>query len=275
MPDSLSAAYFAGGTAAAAVDYRSGELPVVPIMGFDVAAVSEDELIRHVTTAVDRGVGGWICTANLDILRQCHRSPEARRVVSSASIVLADGMPLVWASILQGTPVPERVAGSTLTSSLAAAAAEVGASVMLIGGNPGTAEESARRLEQANPGLNVVGTLCPPFGFESSAEAISEIEDALIAAAPDIVFVGLGFPKQEHLIERLQPLAPSAWFIACGVSFSFISGEFRRAPRMVQRLGLEWLSRLVQEPGRLWRRYLADLPFLVRLLAQSLGIRLS
>lgn len=249
-------------------------LPTISLMGLDVAAVSEQAAIEYVIRELQGGRGGWICTANLDILRQWTRSPALRELLADVDLVVADGMPLVWASTLQRTPLPERVAGSTLTVTLTAAAARVGASVFLLGGNPGTAEQAGKRLAFMNPGLRLAGTLCPPFGFESSPGLVAEMEQVLTDAAPDIVYVGLGFPKQEQVIARLRASLPNTWFIGCGVSFSFIAGEFGRAPVLVQKAGLEWLARLVQEPKRLWRRYLvAGLPFLVRLLASSVASR--
>ena len=250
------------------------KLPTIPLLGVDFAMVSEQETVDHVISEIHHGCGGWICTANLDILRQWSGSPEVRGLVGDADVIVADGMPVVWASSLRGTPLPERVAGSSLTYTLTAAAAREGASIFLIGGNPGMAEAAADRLKELNPGLHVAGTLCPPVGFESSKRWSARIRRALHESDPDIVYVGLGFPKQERLIATLRGDHPSAWFVGCGISFSFIAGEFERAPERIQRLGLEWLHRLVQEPGRLWRRYLVqDMPFLGRLLVSALADR--
>jgi N-acetylglucosaminyldiphosphoundecaprenol N-acetyl-beta-D-mannosaminyltransferase len=253
------------------------DLPAtVPLMGLDVAAISELDTIQYVLDNVASGRGGWICTANLDILRQWWQSAAVRDVVATADLVVADGMPLIWAGGLQGTPLPERVAGSTLLLSLTAAAARVGASVFLLGGNPGTAEIAARELTELSPDLRVAGTLCPPFGFDTDPEWLARIEWTLADAAPDIVYVGLGFPKQELLITELRERFPHAWFVGCGVSFSFVAGEIHRAPAIVQRLGLEWLHRMVQEPKRLCRRYLVHgMPFLVQLLSSALFVRVS
>jgi N-acetylglucosaminyldiphosphoundecaprenol N-acetyl-beta-D-mannosaminyltransferase len=248
--------------------------PTVPIMGLRFAAVSERDTIDKVLRGVADRRGGWVCPANLDVLRQWRASAEVRGLVARADLVVADGMPLIWAGGLQGSPLPERVAGSTLISTLSAAAAEAGASVFLLGGNPGTAEAAVARLRERHPALRVAGTLCPPVGFEGDCAWTRRIHEALLAAAPDIVFVGLGFPKQERLIVALRERCPRAWFVSCGVSFSFIAGEVRRAPVLVQRLGLEWLHRLAQEPRRLYRRYLLQgLPFVAELLAAALAIR--
>ncbi len=245
-------------------------------MGLGIAAVSERDTIHHVLEALSEGRGGWICTANLDVLRQWTESAEVRHLVSDAALVVADGMPLIWAAGLQGSPLPERVAGSTLVVSLTAAAAQSGASVFLLGGNPGTADAAAKKLRELGPGLRLAGTLCPPFGFEQQPEWFDRIERCLRETSPDIVYVGLGCPKQERLIVQLRARLPDAWFVSCGVSFSFLAGEITRAPVIVQRLGLEWLHRMLQEPKRLCRRYLLQgIPFLLQLFWSAVVVRLN
>jgi N-acetylglucosaminyldiphosphoundecaprenol N-acetyl-beta-D-mannosaminyltransferase len=249
-------------------------LPTVPLMGLEFAAISELQAIEHLISQLEDGRGGWVCPVNLDVLRQWRASADVRKLVAEADLVVADGMPLIWASVLQGTPLPERVAGSTMTVTLTAAAADTGASVFLLGGSPGTADRAARELMKRSPGMRLAGTLCPPFGFERDQEWLDQIRETLAETQPDLVFVGLGFPKQERLISELRDVLPCAWFVSCGVSFSFVAGDVRRAPTVVQRLGLEWLHRMVQEPRRLCRRYLVDgIPFLVWLLSWSLAAR--
>ena len=242
----------------------------VELMGVELDRVDESKAIAIALEGLDAQVGGWICPTNLDVLRQCFESAEIRELVQAADVIVADGMPLIWASRLAGRPLPERVAGSSLIQTLPRAAAGVGASVFLLGGNPGAAEAAAERLTAANPGLRIAGALCPPFGFERDPHELARIEADLRRAQPDIVFVGLGFPKQEHLIRRLRPVLPRAWFVSCGISFSFVSGEVSRAPRWVQRIGMEWLHRLFQEPRRLFRRYVVlGLPFLARVVSRA------
>lgn len=246
----------------------------VRLMGLEFAALSERDTINHVLEGLAAGRGGQICTANLDVLRQWRASAEVRRLVSCADLVVADGMPLIWAGGLHGSPLPERVAGSTLIVTLTAAAAEVGASIFLLGGNPGTAEAAGRKLCELAPGLRVGGALCPPVDFENQPEWLEQIEQALRRSTPDIVYVALGFPKQERLIVELRRMMPEAWFVGVGISFSFLAGEVHRAPLLVQRLGLEWLHRMLQEPGRLYRRYLLQgIPFLFELLLWALAAR--
>ncbi len=242
----------------------------IDIMGQSLDRVSEAEAIDTALRGAHERRGGWICPVNLDVLRQAVRDPDTGSLVRQAELAVPDGMPLLWASRVQGTPLVHRVAGSSLIHTLTAEAARRGASVFLLGGDPGVAESAARRLETANPGLVIAGTHCPPMGFERSPEAMRAIEDALAAACPDIVFVGLGFPKQERLILQVRPLLPASWWVSSGISFSFVAGDVRRAPAWVQRIGMEWVHRLVQEPRRLARRYLVDgIPFFVQVLANS------
>ena len=185
--------------------------------------------------------------------------------------MVADGMPLVWAGGLQGTPVPQRVAGSDLISSLTSAAARHDRSVFLLGGDADSAEQAASILQSRYPNLEVAGTYVPEFGFENDPAHIDRIIDALVAASPDIIYVALGSPKQERLIRQLRDRLPSAWWIGVGISFSFVAGHVKRAPRWMQRCGLEWMHRLAQEPRRLGRRYLVQgLQFGVRLLLSSM-----
>ena len=246
----------------------------VELMGLSFAAVSESDTIDYILQGLADRRGGWVCPANLDVLRQWRESADVRELISSADLVVADGMPLIWAGGLQGSPLPERVAGSTLVITLTAAASEAGASIFLLGGNPGTAEAAVSKLRESAPGLRLAGTLCPPLGFEREPAWLDGIEQSLRDADPDIVYVGLGFPKQERVIVNLRNRFPNAWFVSCGISFSLVAGEIHRAPVILQRVGLEWLHRLAQEPKRLYRRYLFQgLPFLLTLLWSALAVR--
>jgi N-acetylglucosaminyldiphosphoundecaprenol N-acetyl-beta-D-mannosaminyltransferase len=243
-------------------------------MGLRFTAVTETEAIEEVLDELDAERGGWVCPVNVDVLRQVTASADLGRLVATADLVVVDGMPVVWASRLAGRRVPERVAGSSLISSLSSAAGRRGRSVYLLGGNRGTASAAAEILRAQSPGLTVAGTYCPPQGFEHDAAEMRRIRDELRATRPDIVFVGVGFPKQDRLITELRPDLPETWFMSCGISFSFLAGEVSRAPRLMQKVGLEWLHRMLQEPSRLVRRYLWDgIPFALRLLGWSLRQR--
>lgn len=247
----------------------------VRLRGLEIDRVREAEAIATILAALEEGRGGSVATPNLDHLRQIAARPEFADLVQSADLVVADGMPLVWASRLQGSPLPERVAGSDLVWSLTAEAALRDRSVFLLGGAPGACEAAAAKLRAMYPGARLAGQLSPPFGFERDEREIERIRSALADARPDIVYVALGFPKQERLISWLRAEFPSMWFLGVGFSLSFIAGQSERAPVWMSRLGIEWLHRLVKEPRRLAKRYLVhDLPFALRLFASALRQRL-
>ena len=246
--------------------------------GFD--RITEEEVVAVVREAINAGRGGRILTPNVDILRQAQVNSGVRAYLDDADLVVADGMPLVWASRLSGTPLPERVAGSSLIWSLSRGLAHDHRSVFVVGGSPGTdggkdgATRAADRLARECPGLRIAGTLCPSFGFERDEQSYAGLCDKVAGAEPDLVFVGLGFPKQEAVITRLRAELPRAWFIGCGAAVNFVAGDVERAPRWMQKTGLEWAHRLGTDPARLAGRYLKhDAPYAMRLLAGAAARR--
>jgi len=131
-------------------------------------------------------------------------------------------------------------------------------------------------MREQYPDVRITGLMAPPKGFESNDRALDEITETLLSAKPDIVYVALGFPKQEELALHLAAELPSTWFVGVGISFSFVAGEVQRAPQWMQAAGLEWVHRLVQEPRRLFRRYVVDgLPFAARMFAHALRSRIG
>lgn len=228
------------------------------LAGLEFDRLSEAEVVQHIINESQAGHGGWVVTPNIDICRKVSRDPAGRALVGSATLIVPDGMPLVWASRLRGDRLAERVTGSSLIFSLSSAAARAQRSIYLLGGNPGVPDLAGKNLARCYPGLRVTGAAAPPVGFDKSAEGIAAVRERLCLAAPDVVFVGLGFPKQERLIAELAPALPRAWFIGCGAAIPFAAGTLSRAPSWMQRSGLEWMFRLLKEPRRLFRRYFVD-----------------
>ncbi|WP_328808825.1 WecB/TagA/CpsF family glycosyltransferase [Nonomuraea montanisoli] len=246
----------------------------VLVGGVTVDALSEAQVVARVVAGLAAGRGGRIVTPNVDICRAAAADPALRELVNTADLVVADGMPLVWASRLLGVPLPERVTGADLIWSLSGPAAERGWPVYLLGGPPGVAVSAARALVRRLPALRVCGVESPPYAFDRTAAGTARVLRRVVAARPRIVFVGLGFPRQDRLVAVLRERLPDAWFVGCGAALAFAAGTVPRAPRWMRRAGLEWAFRLVTEPGRLARRYLVDdLPFAARLLATSLLTR--
>lgn len=251
-------------------------LPLIRLMGVEIHAITEREAIGHILAELDAGRGGMTVTPNLDHLRRCNSDMQFAAMVAEAEMVVADGMPLIWASRLAGCALPQRVAGSDLILTLSAAAADAGRSIFLLGGAPGTAEGAADVLRSRHPHIKIVGTYCPPMGFDQSETDMAKLVAALVKAQPDIVFVALGSPKQEFLIDRIRNSLPHAWWLGVGVSFSFLTGHVQRAPKFLQQTGLEWVHRLAQEPRRLFKRYVVQgLPFAAALFTSAVAQRIS
>jgi N-acetylglucosaminyldiphosphoundecaprenol N-acetyl-beta-D-mannosaminyltransferase len=242
--------------------------------GLPIARVTRGETVDGIFSALTQGRGGWLLTATVDYLRQCTEDSDLQQLCSTADLIVADGMPLLWAARIHGSPLPDRVAGSDLVWLLAEGAALEGRSLYLLGGEPGAAEGARQRLQARWPTLRVVGVQSPRLSPTPTRAQLDLIDNDLRRATPDLVYVALGVPKQDRVIHALRQQHPNIWFVGVGISLSFIAGKVRRAPAWMQVTGLEWLHRLLQEPRRLGRRYvIEDLPFLVRLLARTWGSR--
>lgn len=242
----------------------------IDLLGMELAHLDASALLAHMAAELEAGRGGWLVTANLDILRRYVLDPKARSVYGSADLRVADGMPLVWASRLKGRPLPERVAGSSLIHGIAEMAAARGRSIYLLGGAEGAAEGCRRSFATRWPNLRIVGFSSPTVSSPPTAQELSRLGAELAALRPDFVLVALGSPKQEYLCQALREVLPRAWLVGVGMSFGFASGQVRRAPKWMQDAGLEWIHRLAQEPRRLAKRYLVDdLPFAAWLFGKS------
>lgn len=259
------------------LEHQPLPLPTIEIMGVPVHAITERQCVAFISEAWEHGRGGWLHTINLDHLRMIQADAFCLEGLPYAELRVCDGIPLVWASRLQrGLAVPERVAGSDLIRSLTEAAAASSRKVFFIGGNPGAGEGAAAQLQLEFPGFEVAGILCPDFGFEKNPACCKEIIQALQEAKPDLVFLAVGAPKSERLIQDWRKELPKAWWAGVGISFSFVAGDVKRAPRWMQVCALEAPYRLMQEPRRLAKRYLIQgLPFAARLFWHSLRRRFS
>ena len=222
-----------------------------------IDAIRFDEALVAIDGLVTAGRGGVVVTPNVDHLVRLASDATFREVYDRADLFLPDGMPLLWAARLLGTPLPEKVSGSDLVLPLARLAAERGWRVYLLGGAPGAGEAAADRMRREH-GTDVVGVDAPMVTEHGDAAAERAIVERIRAARPHLVLVAFGAPKQERLCARIRDAVQPAVLICIGVSLSFVAGHIRRAPAWMSRVGLEWVYRLAQEPRRLWRRYLVD-----------------
>jgi N-acetylglucosaminyldiphosphoundecaprenol N-acetyl-beta-D-mannosaminyltransferase len=244
-------------------------------MGVKLDNLSQQESVDYVVSCASSGEGGRVVNINVDVLRLMVADPAVHQVIADADLVLADGMPIMWASRLQGTPLKQRVSASEAIWPLCSEAASRGMGVFLLGAPPGTARRAGEVLVARYPGL-VLAHHCPPFGFEHNDEATSEIYQAIEATGPKIVFCALGTPKAERFMKVLSGRFPALWFVTSGGTLSMVAGDTPKAPAWMSRSGLEWLHRLRLEPRRLFERYIVhDLPFVFHLLASSARARFS
>jgi N-acetylglucosaminyldiphosphoundecaprenol N-acetyl-beta-D-mannosaminyltransferase len=245
----------------------------VELLGTQVDRVPLDAIGAWITAFIESGQPHQIVTANLDFIAVARKRPPFAKVIAEAALVVCDGKPLVWAARLQGSPIPARVTGMDLVLHAAKLSTARGYRLFLLGAAPGVAERAALKLMELFPGCQIAGTYSPPEGEFSPAENARMVE-MVRAARTDALFVALGAPKQDewikaHLEELQVPLCAGI-----GGVFNFLAGETRRAPVWMQQAGLEWAFRLMQEPSRLWRRYLVnDLPIFFELLMGQLANR--
>ncbi len=230
-------------------------------------AVSFAQGLDRIAALVEARAGGCVFTPNVDHVVTAEDDPDFRAAYAEASLSLADGQLLVWATRLLGTPVPEKVSGSDLVWPLMERAAAAGWRVYLLGGAPGAAESAAARLER-ELGVRIAGVDAPRISEEAGAGE-GEIVERVRRSGADLVLVGLGAPKQERFIHRALPALRPTVALGVGASIDFLAGRVRRAPRWVSRAGLEWLFRLGLEPKRLAHRYLVKDPRFLAVLART------
>jgi N-acetylglucosaminyldiphosphoundecaprenol N-acetyl-beta-D-mannosaminyltransferase len=202
----------------------------------------------------------YVVTPNVDHAVMFQTNEKLRQSYADASLVLADGTPVVIASRLLGCALPERVAGSDLAPALftSAACGSAPLRVFLLGAAPGVAERAAANIVQRWDNIEIVGTLSPPLGFEKDDAENGRILAAVAAVKPDLLVLGLGAPKQELWIHAHAARLEAKVALCIGATIDFLAGEKRRAPRWMRRVGLEWFHRLSSEPGRLAKRYMRD-----------------
>jgi N-acetylglucosaminyldiphosphoundecaprenol N-acetyl-beta-D-mannosaminyltransferase len=238
----------------------------VKVWGLPLAPLTLAQTVDEVERLIHAGQPGYFITANVHYAMLAERDGSLSSVNDEAAFLVADGMPLVWASRWKGRALPERVTGADLFPALCDRAAARGYRVFLLGGAPGVGEEATRRLRDRFEGLNVVGVESPPFRPLSPVEQ-RELAERIRAARPDILFLCFSMPNGERWLAEWYPTLGVPACVNIGASLDFMAGRVPRAPRWVQRLGLEWVYRLYQEPARLLRRYVANGVFVLRMLA--------
>jgi len=239
--------------------------PAVEILGIRVDNVTYDQVLALVQHFIEEGGSHQVNTVNPEFIISAQGDPEFAQILNDSSLNLPDGQGLIWAASVLGTPLQGRVTGVDTLFRLAQMAAKKGLRVYLLGAAEGVAATAARTLQHHFPGLEVCGT----YAGSSAVEEENGITSRIARARPHLLFVAYGAPHQEKWIARNLSRAAVPVAMGVGGALDFISGHRKRAPTWVQRLGLEWLHRLVQEPWR-WRRMRALPRFAILVLRERL-----
>ncbi|MBM3252494.1 MAG: WecB/TagA/CpsF family glycosyltransferase [Candidatus Omnitrophica bacterium] len=244
----------------------------INICGIEIDNISMQEAIESIERLITERKKSFIATVNLDHIVILQKDREFREAYKNAALIVVDSMPLLWAAAFLHTPLKEKISGSDLFPKLCGVAAEKGYRLFFLGGNPGAALEAAEVLKIKYPKIQITGVCSPPYGFEQNEAENKKILAMIQDVKPDILFVGLGAPKQEKWIYKYRNEYQVPVSIGIGASFDFVSGFVKRAPLWMQRVGLEWFWRLLMEPKRLWKRYLIDdMKFFWLLIKQKLS----
>jgi N-acetylglucosaminyldiphosphoundecaprenol N-acetyl-beta-D-mannosaminyltransferase len=245
----------------------------INVLGVGISAINPEMAVSTIDRWIRERSRQYICVADVHSVMECQRNEGACRICNAAGLVTPDGMPLAWLLKLAGYRYAERVCGSDLMFAVFEHGEKRGYRHFLYGSSEQTLQRLRMTLERSFPGATIVGSISPPFRPLSNTEDRSIIA-AINGSGADIVWVGLGAPKQERWMADHRGVLSAPILIGVGAAFDFHAGLVRRAPPFLQRVGLEWLFRLCMEPRRLWRRYLTNNPqFLVGVIAQGAGLR--
>jgi N-acetylglucosaminyldiphosphoundecaprenol N-acetyl-beta-D-mannosaminyltransferase len=229
----------------------------VEVVGIPLAVIDYERTLRWMDAMVAERRRGYVCACNTHTVMASHDDPELRAaLMSSDALNVPDGQPLVWAMNALGESLTDRVYGPELMArAVARAAAETGQRLYLYGGRDQAAlVELGRSLRRRFPGVNIVGGYAPPFR-PLSAEERAAVAEEINESKADVVWVGIGVPKQEKWMAMMRPYLEAPVLVGVGVAFDFHAGLVPQAPAWLQRSGLEWAYRLAHEPRRLWPRY--------------------
>jgi N-acetylglucosaminyldiphosphoundecaprenol N-acetyl-beta-D-mannosaminyltransferase len=248
-------------------------LPYANVLGVKVAAIDLQEAIRRADLICHKRHSGYVCLTGVHGVMEAQSDVKLRSVLNGAFLNLPDGMPMTWVGWLQGHRRMDRVFGPEFMLEFCRFSVSRGYRHYLYGGDVGVATQLKESLLRSVPGLNIVGTFTPPFRPLDANEAQDLIED-IKRTQPDIVWVGLSTPKQERFMAEYLERLQVSLMIGVGAAFDYHTGRVRDCAPWIKRAGLQWLHRLLQDPRRLWRRYLTNNPrFLWYITLQLFGFR--
>lgn len=245
----------------------------VNILGVGISAIALTEAVREIGTCIENRSRHYVNVCTVHTVMECCRNPDLRKMVNENAFATPDGMPLVWLCHFYGHRNVTRVYGPDLMLAFCEYSVEKGYRHFFYGGAPGVTEQLVSRLKTRYPGLLVAGYYSPPFRTAGTIEEPTVI-DLINAASADVVWVGLGTPKQDFWVAQHRPMLNAPVLVAIGAAFDIHAGRLPQAPVWMQRHGLEWFFRLMHEPRRLAYRYLIYNPiFILLVLMQMFKLR--
>ncbi len=241
----------------------------VNILGTPVSSLTMDELFRDWETVIKEGKKAQVCITPVNSILAARATARVQEIYKHADYVLCDGVPVKWASKFLGDPIKERITGLDVLPRIFLFASRHEFSIFLLGASPGVADTLKKVMEAKHPGVKIVGTFVPPFRAVFSKEENQKMIDAINTVKPDILLVSLTAPKQDIWIaENLDKLETHV-AIGIGGAFEVAAGMIKRAPLWMQKSGLEWLYRFLQEPKRMFRRYFMEAPVFIPLIIKQ------
>lgn len=241
------------------------------ILGVGVSVIQMNDAINQIAKWVQIKKAAYVCVTPAHSVMECVKHPELKRIYNESGLTTPDGMAIVWLLRLAGHKQVSRVYGPDLMQAVCKAMTDQKTRHFFYGGAPGVAEDLVAYLQKDNPDLVVAGLYSPPFR-DLSKDEDNQVVDLLKNSAADIIWVGLGSPRQEVWMAEHVGVT-NAVLIGVGAAFDFLSGHKKQAPRWIQRSGLEWFFRFCSEPGRLWRRYIQYPQFVWLIFLQKMGLR--
>jgi len=252
---------------------RLSEVPRANILGVGVSAINLEEVAGLVREELRAGGRGHVCITSVHGVIEAQDDPKLRRILNASLLSTPDGVPTVWVGKLQGFSRMSRVRGLDFMAKVCEMSVAENFTHFLYGGKPGVAEQLKEVLTQRFPGIRIVGTYTPPFRPLSEREE-EELQETVARLKPDFFWVGLNTPKQEYFMDRYLEKLDTRVMVGVGAAFDYLVGLIKDAPRWVRDAGLQWTHRLMQDPKRLWKRYLKSNPrFVWAITFQLLGLR--
>lgn len=230
----------------------------IKLLNTYVNNVSMQETTDAIEALIHADKKSYVVAVNVDVIMKIEQDTLLKELTDKADIVLVDGKPLIWISKIHKKPIKAKISGSDLVPRLCEISAKKGYTMFILGGMDGIAEKAKKRLEKKLPGIKIVGTYAPPFGFEKDEQELAKINNMISEAHPELLITCFGCPKQEKFIYNNIDKYDAKVSVCAGATVDFLAGNVKRAPKWMSEHGLEWFYRFLQEPKRMFKRYFVD-----------------